>query len=331
MGLHGEWDTITICGATQKVIKIEISNCYLFFKKKFHLGYGGFLKGLEISNSGINNMTDTYHYYIYENQRWNPISGFSTASLPTDRHLWSDVTGKHKRSKEFNKLLSMHWQFVSDWLVDFHVPGGCDRDGWQYAVGEYFYLNQIIILKIKILIILDFPMTYHAKKQFSDLVRRRRWYRKCRLNTKGPFQELGQSKVVDISLQSFKNSELVCAWAISSAGDALFRRNVTTASPCGSNWEHIPCDVKLCSISCSHDNKVWCVSKNGSMFFRTRVTFDNPIGEAWKRIDSPSNMQFKLVSAGEKGVWALDTQSRLMVRRDISSSNPEGKTINFHV
>lgn len=43
-------------------------------------------------------MTDTLHYYIYENQRWNPISGFSTASLPTDRHLWSDVSKGNKKS-----------------------------------------------------------------------------------------------------------------------------------------------------------------------------------------------------------------------------------------
>lgn len=47
------------------------------------------------------------------------------------------MTGRHKRSKEFNKLLSMHWQFVSDWIVDFHTPGGVDRDGWQYAIGKY--------------------------------------------------------------------------------------------------------------------------------------------------------------------------------------------------
>lgn len=31
----------------------------------------------------------------------------------------------------------MHWQFVSDWIVDFHTPGGVDRDGWQYAIGKY--------------------------------------------------------------------------------------------------------------------------------------------------------------------------------------------------
>lgn len=76
-------------------------------------GWGGlFLKGMESSSTGINTMIDTHNYYIYENQRWNPISGFSTASLPTDRHMWSDITGKHKRSKEHTKLLSMHWQWV---------------------------------------------------------------------------------------------------------------------------------------------------------------------------------------------------------------------------
>lgn len=39
--------------------------------------------------------------------------------------------------------------------MDFHTPGGVDRDGWQYAV--------------------DFPANYHAKKNFTDYVRRRRW------------------------------------------------------------------------------------------------------------------------------------------------------------
>lgn len=44
-------------------------------------------------------------------------------------------------------------------MVDFHTPGGVDRDGWQYAV--------------------DFPASYHAKKNFTDYVRRRRWSVAC--------------------------------------------------------------------------------------------------------------------------------------------------------
>lgn len=69
---------------------------------------------------------------------------------------------------------------VSDWIVDFHTPGGVDRDGWQYAT--------------------DFPSQYHGKKQFTDYVRRRRWFRRCQFTTSGPWQELGNTKLVDVSL-----------------------------------------------------------------------------------------------------------------------------------
>lgn len=69
---------------------------------------------------------------------------------------------------------------ISDWIVDFHTPGGVDRDGWQYAT--------------------DFPSQYHGKKQFTDYVRRRRWFRRCQLTTSGPWQELGNTKLVDVSL-----------------------------------------------------------------------------------------------------------------------------------
>lgn len=268
-------------------------------------GWGGFMKGLETSTVGINNMTDTNNYYIYENQRWNPIQGFSSeAKLPTDRHLWSDVTGRHKRSKEYCKLLSMHWQFVSEWLVDFNVPGGCDRDGWQYAV--------------------DFPMTYHAKKQFTDYARRRRWYRKCRLNTRGPWQEVGQTRIVDVSLQSNEGCDEIRAWAVSSAGDVLLRKNVTLATPAGNSWDHVPCDVSIVSIACSQSNRVWAIAKNGAILYRMGITADNPIGETWQRIEAPPNVHFKQISVGALGVWALDKTGRLGVRREISTAHPEG-------
>lgn len=64
--------------------------------------------------------------------------------------------------------------------MDFHSPGGVDRDGWQYAT--------------------DFPSIYHGKKLFTDCVRRRRWYRRAQLNTAGPWQELGNTKIIDVSL-----------------------------------------------------------------------------------------------------------------------------------
>lgn len=67
------------------------------------------------SNDGINPMTDTQTYCVYENQRWNPLSGYTSTGLPTDRYMWSDITGKHKRTREHTKLLSRHWHWVSCW------------------------------------------------------------------------------------------------------------------------------------------------------------------------------------------------------------------------
>jgi len=69
---------------------------------------------------------------------------------------------------------------VTDWAVDFNLPGGVDKEGWQYA--------------------LDFPATYHAKKGFTDYVRRRRWFRKAQLILAGPWQEIGSTRLLDISI-----------------------------------------------------------------------------------------------------------------------------------
>ncbi|XP_038118862.1 tectonin beta-propeller repeat-containing protein [Culex quinquefasciatus] len=269
-------------------------------------GWGGaFLKGLETSNQGINPMTDTHNYYIYENQRWNPLSGFSTTGLPTDRHMWSDITGKHKRSKEHTKLLSMHWQWVSDWLVDFHNPGGVDRDGWQYAV--------------------DFPASYHAKKLFTDYVRRRRWYRKCRLTTNGPWQEVGNTRIVDVTLQP-DSDEVDCSitvWAVAANGDVLYRRGVSQSQPAGMCWEHVACDQPLVSISC-YENKVWAVGKNGSAYWRCGISRDNPSGNKWQPVEPPGGVTFKQISVGKAGIWTVDTCGRLSVRKEITATFPEG-------
>lgn len=137
--------------------------------------------GLELSMMGIYPMQDMYCCYVFENQRWNPLNGFTTRGLPTDRPMWSDLSGRIKRSKDTIRLLSIHWQWVGDWGIDFTTPGGVDKEGWQYAV--------------------DFPRSYHAQKHLTDYVRRRKWVRKCHLTTSGPWQEVGNTKIADVSLQ----------------------------------------------------------------------------------------------------------------------------------
>ncbi|XP_049762873.1 tectonin beta-propeller repeat-containing protein [Schistocerca cancellata] len=271
-------------------------------------GWGGsFLKGLETSSSGINPMADTHCFYVYENQRWNPLTGYTSHGLPTDRYMWSDSTGKHKRTREKTKLLSMHWQWVSEWSIDYHTPGGVDKEGWQYAV--------------------DFPSTYHGQKHFTDYVRRRRWVRKCRLSTSGPWQELGNTKLVDISLQDsgkIGSDHLIHVWAVAANGDAVYRRGVSQTSPSGTSWEHVPSDYPLASISCGPRGQVWAVGRNGSAYWRFGITDSNPTGAVWESVEPPAGKVLKQISVGSYAVWALDSQGQLSLRREVTPVFPEG-------
>lgn len=272
-------------------------------------GWGGtYLKGLETSTTGINAIADSQNYYIYENQRWNPLSGYTTTGLPTDRHMWSDVTGRHKRSKEHTKLLSMHWQWISDWMVDFHTPGGVDRDGWQYAV--------------------DFPASYHGKKQFTDLVRRRRWLRRCKLTTSGPWQEMGSAKLLDVSVRTFGGGDeemRTVIWALGVNGDVLVRKGVSAAAAWGTGWDHVAGEYAFVSVACGADGRVWAVAKNGTVYFRCGGTSEEEVHNGnWQPLASPPGVQFRQIAAGRAGVWAVDGSGRMVVRKEMTSTFPEG-------
>lgn len=195
---------------------------------------------------------------------------------------------------------------ISEWIVDFHVPGGTDNDGWQYAI--------------------DFPASYHAKKQFTDYVRRRRWYRKCRLIVSGPWQAIGNTKILDVGLQppSGNADRAPHVWAIACNGDALIRRGVTTETPGGQSWEQVPSNEQLVAVSCMHDGSVWAVAKNGCALRRCGMTADNPHGTGWTTVDAPKGSTLKQISAGEAGVWAIDSNGQACVRCDVCRQRPDG-------
>ncbi|CAH1130207.1 unnamed protein product [Ceutorhynchus assimilis] len=267
-------------------------------------GWGGGFSG-NLDSQNIYQLTDSQDYRVYENQRWNPVTGYTASGLPTDRHMWSDVTGRQKRLKDQVKLLSSRWQWVSDWMVDFHVPGGVDREGWQYAV--------------------DFPATYHATKQFTDLVRRRRWYRRCAVATTGPWQELGHTKLLDVSLEPVNDDPdcTIAVWALASGGQAMFRAGTSRSNPLGHIWEHITTDQPLSSISCGPFNQVWATGRKGCAYVRVGIRQDKLEGERWICVEPPG-AQLKQISVNSVGIWAVDALGRINVRKEVTSTFPEG-------
>lgn len=191
-------------------------------------------------------------------------------------------------------------------MVDFHVPGGVDRDGWQYAT--------------------DFPSTYHANKHFTDYVRRRRWYRRCAIATTGPWQELGHTKLLDVSIEPVKDDldTTLSVWALATGGQAMVRTGVSRSNPMGIGWEHITSDQPLSSISCSPFTLVWATGKKGCAYVRLGITENKFEGERWVCVEPPSHGQLKQISVSLIGVWAVDHSGRLHVRREVTATFPEG-------
>ncbi|XP_033117761.1 tectonin beta-propeller repeat-containing protein 1-like isoform X2 [Anneissia japonica] len=271
-------------------------------------GYGGgIFKGIDSSTVGINTQTDTKNIYIYENQRWNPIEGFSYRGFPTDRYTWSNESGRQDCSMEKVNPPSQHWNWITDWTVDFNISGGTDPEGWQYSR--------------------DFKRGFHKEKNWRDVVRRRRWVRKCQLVTTGPWQEAGHMSLLDISLQTDIQEDWhssIALWAVATNGDVITRLGVTKQCPKGVSWQHIPTDQPFQAITVGCRYQIWGLGRDGSAFYRNGVTQSNPVGTMWFHVPAPSITGLKHISAGVTAVFAIDSQMNLWYRQDVTPTFPEG-------
>ncbi|XP_070707337.1 tectonin beta-propeller repeat-containing protein 1 isoform X1 [Pempheris klunzingeri] len=271
-------------------------------------GYGGgFFQGLASSTDNIFTQTDVKSVYIYENQRWNPVTGYTNRGLPTDRYMWSDASGLHECTKTNTKPPSPQWTWVSDWAIDY--SGGTDREGWQYAA--------------------DFPASYHGHKTMKDFVRRRRWARKCKLTTTGPWQEIPPIPLSDVTIlpcAAQSSVDVIPLWAISNKGDVLCRLGVTALTPAGSSWLHVGTDQPFKSISVGAASQVWAIARDGSAFYRGSVSQQSPAGDSWYHIPSPSKQKLKQVSVGRTSVYTVDENSNLWYRQGVTPSYPQGSS-----
>uniref|UniRef100_A0A7N8Y6C4 Tectonin beta-propeller repeat-containing protein 1 n=1 Tax=Mastacembelus armatus TaxID=205130 RepID=A0A7N8Y6C4_9TELE len=245
--------------------------------------------------------TDVRSVHVYENQRWNPMTGYTDRGLPTDRPMWSDESGLKECTKGNTHPPSPEWSWVSEWAVDYNVPGGTDKEGWQYAA--------------------DFPVTYHGHKTMKDFVRRRRWTRKCKITLRGPWQQVPPIPLSDISLMpclAQSRMEQVPVWALSDKGDVLCRLGVSPQNPAvrnvtsrldswvithltislqtvclfsqGTSWLHVGTDQPFKSISIGGANQVWIIAERvpgfpaetpGAVCHRLGVGPMQPKGQYW--------------------------------------------------
>uniref|UniRef100_A0A8D0D2F1 Tectonin beta-propeller repeat-containing protein 1 n=1 Tax=Sander lucioperca TaxID=283035 RepID=A0A8D0D2F1_SANLU len=272
-------------------------------------GYGGgIFQGLSSSTDNIYTQVDAKSVYIYENQRWNPVSGYTNRGLPTDRYMWSDASGLHECTKTNMKPPSPQWTWVSDWAIDYSVSGGTDREGWQYAA--------------------DFPF---IRLRFMGTCEQCVFllHRKCKLTTTGPWQEIPPISLSDVTIlpcAAQSSVDVVPLWAISNKGDVLCRLGVTTLTPAGSSWLHVGTDQPFKSISIGAASQVWAIAKDGSAFYRGSVSPQSPAGDCWYHIPSPAKQKLKQVSVGRTSVYTVDENGNLWYRQGVTPSYPQGSS-----
>uniref|UniRef100_UPI0037E95D12 tectonin beta-propeller repeat-containing protein 1 n=1 Tax=Semicossyphus pulcher TaxID=241346 RepID=UPI0037E95D12 len=255
----------------------------------------------------MHQQTDVRSVHVYENQRWNPMTGYTDKGLPTDRPMWSDEIGLKECTKGNTHPPSPQWSWVSEWAVGYNVPGGTDKEGWQYAA--------------------DFPVTFHGHKTMKDFVRRRRWTRKCKITLRGPWLQVPPIPLTDISVMpclAQSRMEQVPVWALSDKGDVLCRLGVSPQNPAGSSWLHVGTDQPFKSISIGGANQVWAIAKDGAVFYRGSVSPQNPAGECWYHIPSPLRQTLRQLSVGRTSVFAVDENSNMWYRQGLTPSYPQG-------
>uniref|UniRef100_A0A8C7QG11 Tectonin beta-propeller repeat-containing protein 1 n=1 Tax=Oncorhynchus mykiss TaxID=8022 RepID=A0A8C7QG11_ONCMY len=255
----------------------------------------------------LHTQTDERTVYIYENQRWNPMTGYTDKLLPTDRFPWSDDNGFTECTKSTTHPPSPQWSWVTEWAVDLAFSGGTDREGWQYAA--------------------DFPVTFHGNKSLKDFVRRRRWVRKCKITLTAPWQEVPPIPLSDITVLpclAQSSMEQVSVWGLSDKGDVLCRLGVTPQNPAGSSWLHVGTDQPFKSISIGGGHQVWAIARDRAVFYRGSVSARNPAGECWYHIPSPPKQSLRQLSVGRTSVYAVDENSNLWYRQGLTPSYPQG-------
>uniref|UniRef100_A0A4W6DU58 Tectonin beta-propeller repeat-containing protein 1 n=1 Tax=Lates calcarifer TaxID=8187 RepID=A0A4W6DU58_LATCA len=258
-----------------------------------------------------------YREETYENQRWNPVDGFTDTLLPTDRWPWSDVTGMNPQPLHSFQLPSRSWEWEGDWYVDQTCGGEPSQTGgWEYAV--------------------DFPANFSPDKKWNSCVRRRRWIRYRRYIAQGTWAKIPLDNprkpplpLCDISCGGWEMSDqsgrYPYLWGVSQQGQVWFREGIHPRVPEGSSWEEVEVPKEVAQLSCGPGDLLWALLWDGNLLVRTGLSLDSPTGTSWVEVESPGKEVEALhVAVGVSVVWVVTKDYKVWFRRGVNSHNPCG-------
>ncbi|XP_073218237.1 tectonin beta-propeller repeat-containing protein 1 isoform X2 [Lepidochelys kempii] len=241
-------------------------------------GYGGgFIQGLASSADNIYMQSDVKCVYIYENQRWNPVTGYSNRGLPTDRYMWSDASGLQECTKVNTKPPSPQWSWILPWPQD--DEGFCSTKtlgqgtSWLHVGTDQPFMSVSIGAFHQVWAVARDGSTFYRgsvspKKPAGDC-----WYH----IPSPPKHKLKQVSVGRTSML-----------AVDKNGNLWYRQGITPSYPQGSSWDHVSNNIR--KVSVGPMDQVWVIADKvqgshslscGTVCHRTGVQPLEPKGLSW--------------------------------------------------
>ncbi|XP_070581282.1 tectonin beta-propeller repeat-containing protein 1-like isoform X2 [Ptychodera flava] len=267
----------------------------------------------------------------FENQRWNPVDGFTAKKLLFhDRWAWSNEDGTKQCPRSIFKLPSENWSWESDWCVDENIRGNpTGKGGWQYAV--------------------NFKRHYTADKKWNSCVRRRKWIRYKRYHAVDMWAKIFVRKGIhnkcpegthwqevytddDREVTQISVGPKGSVWAVLWDGMVAVRNGYSHDHPIGTDWNYVSapdnCVLSMVSVG---TKAVWATTRDGRVWFRkgfNSLQANNDsfaaLGVGW--VEMVGNMSQVSVGPNDQ-VWALgfNEDKNVYFRTGVTPSEPSGK------
>lgn len=172
-------------------------------------------------------------------------------------------------------------------------------------------------------------------------MRRRRWVRKCQIQTSALWKEARQThKITSLAFDQELNNDQILLFATDSNGymlNALIDVSAMALSAAAGGdrikWRHISSMEKFEWVSIGLNLKVWAVDVEGNVYYRDGVDARSDYcGRDWTqvrvsdfdRMFSKIDLRFRMVSVGNECVWAISKTEDLYFRENVSKMLPQG-------
>ncbi|CAJ0919955.1 unnamed protein product, partial [Mesorhabditis belari] len=242
----------------------------------------------------------------YSNQRWYPVIGWCSHTLPTDRPTFSNHDGTQRLTFESFSLRSDGWRWEEPWLVA-QDSRRFDKEGWEYGLN------------------FGRSIDWTSSQKSTSFVRRRLFKRTMRFVAIEHWIQMAMTnsehKFLDLCAGNFASGSegAFDLFALSEFGRIYRREGVCRNNPEGSKWGQIEGissndggfeDISALGTSAAH-RCLLVLTWDGRLYARWGMTPERPHGRGWMPINLPGSQPITGFALGYTSLWIVSVEAKI--------------------